>query len=614
MSTQNPAHAQEYCTCHNEATRFKCESCGPLSESTARAHMKKHPSHFLVKDTTYAKRKRNDQNHDDEDHKRFKDDHLNEDENHLLTQLKDLILVDSATTPTKSVAETMFYDVVFQVGERLFYCSKAILALRSEYFKKLLAEYLTKQPNIVSLKIEIPNTKPQVFQSVLEYLITGTMNITDIDQAVDTYTYAITVGLPIANETVGKHVQNLISQKNVAEGAKMLDKLLSSGQTTLQSEPFYAPLFRFVSQNVSSLFSTSEFTTISRNLLGELLKMDMDVSELRLFEKVVEWGVMRMWDEFKQTGNQLSDNKDVLSTMTSKKQLPTDEASGVKIFFNNGTVYVVSAATEELLYHTTCTALRTYVGDVLPNILYEYMTLDNIMQIVEPLRIFTDAEVFEFCKAMHNANSGTEYTILGVTHAQGAPRKKRQVSVPPTPEKAPSATSTPEKTTRVEKKRAPRVNEKRKEIEPPSPIKVPFDKPASITETYRVKLHDITSKKRLNVRPFTFKDSHWYICIIAQAPDLSIYLYNKDISEGRPLAAPLLTRITFSMTNHDDAGKKHSASFVRTWQLTKAWGFAKWMLLEDVKDEKKGWIVKSNSTPEIDVTVLLEEIKENGEK
>jgi hypothetical protein len=556
----------------------------------------------------------------------------------LLTTYKSLVIEDSIEKE-KPIEETMFSDIVFQVKDKLFYCIRSLLALRSAHFKQIITNAMNDNKEQV-LRITIDNVSPSVFKSILEYLVSGSMTITDTGDAVDICLYATSIDLSqAATDIVHKQVKKSIEQQDVIGTWRILDRLLTSpGAEKLRTESWFPLLTKYVCDHASILLSLP----LSRAMMIEILSAsELDVDELTLFKHVIKHGLVKQ--------EQLMDT----NADTNGKLFMQDDQD--RIYYLDGKLYWYHGQELESIMETSL--VRQQVADLLPLILYEHISLDDVMKNVEPIKLFNDLEVFEFCKAMHAVKSGLEYTILGCKQVH--PRTKR-VQIPKddklakktkkiahtTPIKSASVNiQSPTSITPSQQRPAPftpqaqflvlNQNKMNQVVLPnTSPVSVlgiplsgaastsgqnsvkptttapspePDRLPMVITQKYTVNAEELKRKSKVVLKTFNYRDTTWYLCLQPASPNLSVYLYNKDITDGKTLPNALPTKIYFNLHNQVDQEKKHTTSFVRTWQSVKAWGFASWIPLAEVFDEKNGWISHKNVDPEIQVSVTLEE-------
>jgi hypothetical protein len=390
-----------YCSCHNRVCRFKCDVCGCVAAEKARMHLKdKFPQHKMLFDKNGYSSKRtreatssSDDEEDESDEEPADKKRKNSIENDqtteqnfneaeiekqtLLNQLKFLVITDSALNPSLSPSETMFYDLVIRVEGMLFYCSKSILALRSSHFKKMIIDNVRERPNEYPTKLEILNVSPIVFQHVLEFIVSGSMVVIDPGEGIDVYLYGSSIGLNVANQTLGTLLKDIIQTQDVSGAVKVLNKLISNGIdiTTLQFEK----LLELVSRRADIVFEQHLYS-LSKQLLSKLLQMELKIPEVIICKRVVDWGIQKYYGLGKTFSELLEEDK--------KK-------------------------------------LRQQIADLLQLVRYEHMTLEEVMREIEPMGIFTQLEVFEILKAMPSAKSGTEYSVLGKTYPAGSGRVKR---------------------------------------------------------------------------------------------------------------------------------------------------------------------------------------------
>lgn len=111
----------------------------------------------------------------------------------FFSDLCELRGIRSAVTPLSQPCEScsatkillnseMFSDVIFEVEGESIHAHRCILYSRSEYFRNMFDSRMRESKEI---RIPIPYVKFDVFHSVLEYLYSGTVKVTDGRLAVD---------------------------------------------------------------------------------------------------------------------------------------------------------------------------------------------------------------------------------------------------------------------------------------------------------------------------------------------------------------------------------------------------------------------------------------------
>ncbi|GES81040.1 BTB/POZ domain-containing protein [Rhizophagus clarus] len=187
----------------------------------------------------------------------------------------------------------MDYNVIIHVGVKPnfkeFHAHSIILRCRSEYFNKMLtAENIEMKDGKYIIKK--PNTSPQAFDIILNYLYTGQVNIAN-KTGTELLDFMI-----LSNELVLKRLTKLTEEF-----------IMENQQQFLQNDPvgifkiiyYYEPFTKLQEYYLESicsepiiLFNSDKFTQLSAPLLEMILKRDdLNLNEIEIWESLIKWGL-----------------------------------------------------------------------------------------------------------------------------------------------------------------------------------------------------------------------------------------------------------------------------------------------------------------------------------
>lgn len=187
-----------------------------------------------------------------------------------------------------------FSDVNFIVGEqgRIIPAHRCILAARcAPFYSMFMGEMRESSDN----EIVIPNIEPDVFQSIIEFLYTGTLelevaSVFQIYKAADQYLL----------EDVKMACRSFIHQSLTLDHALVL----LENARSCKFMDIYQVCLGYAAANASSLFKTLAFLDLTEETVGDLLdRHDIDMKEIDVFSCVKQWGETRAL----QSGRKVSD-------------------------------------------------------------------------------------------------------------------------------------------------------------------------------------------------------------------------------------------------------------------------------------------------------------------
>ncbi|KAL0479279.1 hypothetical protein AKO1_008125 [Acrasis kona] len=501
-------------------------------------------------------------------------------------------------------------DLKILVGTEVFYTGRAVV---SDHYSDIIKESVpvSYMDHLTTICVDAP---AEVFKTILNYYVSGKLELLQ-KHAIDTYLYAKSVGIPVEDGILAENLAAIASNNDVMLASEQLQKI-SQTQMSPDMSKVFGPLYEVIALNAESFFNSKSFHTAPRNLLVEILRMDMDISELDLLKKVIEWGVVNCW-RIEQNPITLPTIPDQLAE--TRKTLPIADKAGFSIIVEDGNIYVCDHNNNKVQYTLTTTKLRKFILDLLHYIRFEHLTVEVLVEEVEPFDILINKEFAKLCHASINVSAGRQYQVLGSTFQAGEARPKRiappplTITPPPPPPpllKEMSSFDTSQSPLATNEKKRPFTTHQELQENQPDPKQRKI-KVEPLVERYNLSLAELKEKKNLNIRPFTYMGYEWYLRFLVPVDDrfLSLYLYNKTISDTGPLPVDraLSTKITFTIHNQQNENLKHVTRFERVWQKAKAWGFVNWIELKDFVDPKNGWLL-DDGEERLDVSCEIESI------
>ncbi len=254
------------------------------------------------------------------------------------------------------VNNELLADVIFKVGGQVDACAKEIFAhriilcQRSQYFKTLFVTSGMResiQPsNGKLLVIEKPNISFAVFCKVLQYLYSGTVELTNED-AMFILAAADEMQINELKQFCVTHIQERIETSN---SLMVLEKAYQYCAQHLVNQ-----CYEFIKHNTSEVLLTNAFLEASKDTLIRFLDSEfLAIDEIAIFSSVIRWGLYQLMTS--RTTTQLTLEEDAVETTTDE----LDELSGnsdaeLDELFTQTTAVIASASS----HHTSAILLST---------------------------------------------------------------------------------------------------------------------------------------------------------------------------------------------------------------------------------------------------------------
>ncbi|EXX68704.1 uncharacterized protein OCT59_008893 [Rhizophagus irregularis] len=188
------------------------------------------------------------------------------------------------------------YDMVIHVGgeenKKEFKAHSLILSTRSSYFKSALNNHWTIKQHDGKIIFKKPNISPKVFQFILKYLYTGVINFHE-QELREIFDLLIAADELILDELKDQIQEYLIEheytqiQQNIVQ---VLHIVFGHDVTIFKKLRDYS--VERVCNNPEILFDSSNFVTLEKHILVELLKRDdLGIEEVKIWQHLIKWGV-----------------------------------------------------------------------------------------------------------------------------------------------------------------------------------------------------------------------------------------------------------------------------------------------------------------------------------
>ncbi|RGB27775.1 BTB/POZ domain-containing protein [Rhizophagus diaphanus] len=193
------------------------------------------------------------------------------------------------------------YNVIIYIGEepniKEFHAHHIILRCRSEYFNKILSDENIKKID-ENYIIENSNIDPQSFKSILKYLYTGHINITNKNE-----TELLNI-LIASDELKLKRLTKQIEEFIIEKYHQFLQNDPVGILQTVYYRKFLVKLqelcLELICYKPKILFNSDKFINLPAPLLEIILKRDdLNLSEIEIWENLIKWGLSQE-QEFNQ--------------------------------------------------------------------------------------------------------------------------------------------------------------------------------------------------------------------------------------------------------------------------------------------------------------------------
>lgn len=195
----------------------------------------------------------------------------------------------------KVINDPELSDIQFVVGEdrEKVYAHKIILAGRCEVFRAMFAEQ--KQHNSRSQKpqkegasalLVLPDVRPTVFLTVLEFIYTNTCKLSQAT-VVDVLASAIEYGLEGLVQCCATYITDGLEVDTACEA---IQAAITYNQDDLRDS-----CMQFIEKNTKAIFKSPHYAELSEDTLAWILQSDkLTADEAEIYAAVREWGTVNM--------------------------------------------------------------------------------------------------------------------------------------------------------------------------------------------------------------------------------------------------------------------------------------------------------------------------------
>ncbi|KAJ3659679.1 hypothetical protein Zmor_011354 [Zophobas morio] len=196
------------------------------------------------------------------------------------------VIIDEKSELVKDIA--LLYrtkkcsDIDLIINKERILAHKVILAARSSYFEKLLYKY-GKEIEQKELTICL-NTSTDYFREIIKFIYTGviTINLSNLDTALDLLDLAHQCGLTDVETIIGQKLKSLLNDKNIIpilNIANLYDLI-----------ELRDACHAFIDPKASEILEQESFKKLSQKSLIKLLERDSFFApEIEIFESIAQW-------------------------------------------------------------------------------------------------------------------------------------------------------------------------------------------------------------------------------------------------------------------------------------------------------------------------------------
>jgi hypothetical protein len=224
-------------------------------------------------------------------------------------------------TPEFGVAlnDEMLSDCVFNVDGKKIYASKAILATRSDYFRKL---FLCGMKESFSKEIVVTDMEYDIFYKVMQFLYTNTLNLASHDEAVKLLIAADRYQLDYLKLRCAEYLREIIDTDNF-DTLLELAFLFNAHTLQVQTVGYTLRLWKSIDKIIEAVMSAQPATS------GSDFKSSMKQGESTNYINEKQQKLLDYWN-FKEESS-VREKEKMLKNMMSDK-LFTDK---IKSFCND---------------------------------------------------------------------------------------------------------------------------------------------------------------------------------------------------------------------------------------------------------------------------------------
>ncbi|EXX73647.1 uncharacterized protein OCT59_021103 [Rhizophagus irregularis] len=186
-----------------------------------------------------------------------------------------------------------YYDITIEVGDdphvKIFRAHIAILNYRSFHLRRILSTNKKKSDGTLT-HIKLPNILPEIFQIILRYIYGGIILYKEYD-ASDIVKILIAANELGLQELIPNTQLFLIKYKAdwIEQNFNFIFRTYFENDSFSELQNFCTEL---ISKQSEKIFNSTDFTSISENLLISLIQHDnLQMREVQIWEHVLKWGI-----------------------------------------------------------------------------------------------------------------------------------------------------------------------------------------------------------------------------------------------------------------------------------------------------------------------------------
>lgn len=194
----------------------------------------------------------------------------------------------------KIINDTELSDIQFVVGEdrEKIHAHKIILSGRCEVFRAMFAEQrhqnskTGKSPKDGNALLVLPDVRPTVFLTVLEFIYTNTCKLSQ-STVVDVLASAIEYGLEGLVQCCVAYITNSLEVDTACEA---IQAAITYNQDDLRDS-----CMEFIEVNTTQVFKSPHYAELSEDTLAWILQSDrLQADEPEIYTAMREWGTVNM--------------------------------------------------------------------------------------------------------------------------------------------------------------------------------------------------------------------------------------------------------------------------------------------------------------------------------
>ncbi|RIA87327.1 hypothetical protein C1645_878103 [Glomus cerebriforme] len=186
-----------------------------------------------------------------------------------------------------------YYDITIEVGNdpyvKIFRAHMVILNYRSPYLRRILSTNKKKNDETL-INIKLPNISPETFNVILRYIYGGKLSLKEFDD-LDIFKILIAANELSLQELIS-HLQSFLIKNKLSWMEQNFNLVY---QTSFEIDSF-SDLQKFCTEFITvkphKIFNSSDFTSISENILISIIRHDnLQMSQVQVWEHVLKWGI-----------------------------------------------------------------------------------------------------------------------------------------------------------------------------------------------------------------------------------------------------------------------------------------------------------------------------------